>query len=246
MAQGLKFVVKTDSLPEFMAGFLPPVADGLIGCFLFGSSLARSCVNWVDGRPNAKIVGRPTVAAHYLSVKSQSNYLELPFKNDQIATFSIIERNTDTLADTASRPTLLSAQESSRGILFQTNASGTRSMVVYEIDDATGLSVTSKTSTVTGSTSAWVNCIGDFDNVDQHLYNMTNGNSDTNDVRTAATKIRNSANNLFLGSGRIGAASLATSDLMVAQFWSRRLTSDERTAVKNWATAYGARRGITV
>lgn len=91
------------------AGFIAPVARGLVGWWYLGGTVAET-QNDRAGIANATLSGSPTIASGYVSFGGYATgqWLETQVAETDTCTLLVVARSSDTFADGAHRPMLLS------------------------------------------------------------------------------------------------------------------------------------------
>lgn len=241
---GLDIILKNVSLRSQALGYAAAVTDGLLGWWFLGGDLEQSCQNLAGG-DGCDVIGTPTVQTNYLSLKSNNNYLRMPFIDEAATgTAIVVGRGTDTNADNPTRPVFIGSggSISKAGFLLQVASGSSFSLTTYE--DVSG-TPTQNFLSHTSTPNAWRMIMCDFSDTNQNIYNLTAGTSNSETRAEGVTRIPGTGR-INIGSAEPGSSLRGTLDVAMAAYYNRQLTSDERTAIYNQVKTYMGNRSITI
>lgn len=97
-------IIASQSAEGFATKFLPPVSEGLLAWHFLNGSLEKAARNYAIGKPDASIVGAPTIGAGSVGFKGLANFLQTSIEEVTTGTYYMIGKTTDTRADNAHNP----------------------------------------------------------------------------------------------------------------------------------------------
>lgn len=98
---------KTTGNDDLALGYNLPSMRGVEAIHFLNGSLAKAAHNFALGKPDAQIVGSPTVGNGFIGVKGGANFLQTVIPETVEQTFMAVFRTSATLADDANRPALI-------------------------------------------------------------------------------------------------------------------------------------------
>jgi len=215
---------------------------------VLGYDIKASLRNHAPGRPDAEIGsgGAPTVSPEYISVVSQSKFLELGFRDPIGGTIIGVGRSTGSGADAASRYSIVgkNGPQSSGINLAQNSATAYRFQAYYDA----GGGATSTISTVNATMTSWACIEADWDATGQALRNLTTGAEDIDPFPVNAVRLIGSRDLAIGGPPSSAVFPSGTGDVAIVGIWGSgwRLAADERTEMKALITPFLSWAGITI
>jgi len=108
MDSALALYSPASNLSADFDAFLLPVMRGVQGMFLLGGTLAQSCKNLIPDKPNATVIGAPTVSANSIGCQGLVNCLQTSILQTAEMTIYVVGKSADTFVDNAHRPMFVS------------------------------------------------------------------------------------------------------------------------------------------
>lgn len=229
---------------------LLPVMRGVVGIYLLGGSLARSCANLADPTKPASPVGAPVISAGFASFVRLQSYLDTGLPETQNMTLYAIGRSSASFVAQANRPVFIGNQGSSptysaaHGVTLGVNGTagaaprGNLAMIGSYLNGAAPSNQPAQVDVL--DLSAWrafAGTIGAPD-VSNTLYDLT-GNVNT-PLSIARTRVMNASRTLLIGSD--WASSGAPCDMALAVICNVVHTAAEIAKNKTALTKIAAKR----
>lgn len=247
---GTQIVAKNVNAESFALKYAAPVRRGLEAWHFLNTDLVKAARNYAPGKPNAKVIGEPTVQANFMQFKSLSNFLQTDVKESAAMTIFAVVRCVDTMVDDAHKPMFLGTFRS-----MAADGSGETFGVSLYANGVTSLvGGASRGTSVADDTSSGAGLSGhDFTKfalIVQEVYagpmqnRITNATAGVSATGSSSAPRYPSAGVMRIGSGYhqfSGAGEIA-----FAALYSVSLDADEIAAVVADIRRYMATRGVVV
>lgn len=241
-------IIAASSAEAFAVKYLPPVLDGLEAWHFLNTSMEKAARNYAPGKPNALVVGSPSVQPNFVRFKSLANYLQTDLPEQAFETTIIVARSLDSLANDATRP-MFCGTFRSLAVSSSTRLSFGTSLYVAGPGNVTGAAARANGDNFTSGGASITNAAVS----DWSMYVLTVGASQTvvRDVTrgSSVTSTSTQARDVSAGTHRIGSGYLqyaGEADMAYYGRYSRLLSALEIDATIANVRRYLSGRGISV
>jgi hypothetical protein len=204
--------------------------------------------NWAEGKGDAIVAGVPAESSGYLTLVSQSVYLETAITEPLSGSFVVVSRSPGANANTA-RPMLIGTNAGSTALdpgaaMWTGSAADCRAGALFKSADSAPVYAHVLAAGPVETSGAWAVRQADFDNTSVTYTNRTENKSVT--ATPAAGYTRHSVGRKVRIGSAYNVSYLGLSDQAIAAIFSPRLTADEGALFYDWLKRAAATVGLAV
>ncbi|HHI2234269.1 hypothetical protein LVT66_26220 [Klebsiella pneumoniae] len=268
---GAGIIAKGVNAQAFSIGLNLPVMDGLLGCWFGGTK--GMWINQVPGGTPSTLVGNPVHVTEYSSRMDINNYVDTNIRETANLTQLVISKIYAPTTANVRLPLFTNFNQNisdagnsivaqGSGLVFE--PAGTQQMVGASYSGVAGSASNANvavlpaesglpTSLAAADDTWWRAMLGKIDGAgvsgaagNRYIKNLTKGTQASKVL--AAGNVRDLRNTATQRIGTRGPAgtTVATTEMMLAMYWDRALTSAEEAAIYAWTKDYAFRRGIAL